>query len=78
MKKLLFVITMLFASTAFAAEKKEVCVDQKQKDGTSKQVCKQIKVHKKLEVADAKKDDKKAEAKKDDVKKDDKKAEAKK
>lgn len=77
MKKLLFVITMLFASTAFAAEKKEVCVDQKQKDGTSKQVCKQIKVHKKLEVAD-KKDDKKAEAKKDDAKKDDKKAEAKK
>jgi len=68
---------MLFASTAFAAEKKEVCVDQKQKDGTSKQVCKQIKVHKKLEVAD-KKDDKKAEAKKDDAKKDDKKAEAKK
>jgi len=68
MKKLLFVITMLFASTAFATEKKEVCVDQKQKDGTSKQVCKQIKVHKKLEVADkkadAKKDDKKAEAKK--------------
>lgn len=30
-------------------EIKKVCVDQKQKDGSTKEVCKTIKVHKKLE-----------------------------
>lgn len=30
-------------------ETKKVCIDQKQKDGSTKEVCKTIKVHKKLE-----------------------------
>lgn len=35
--------------TVYAAETKKVCIDQKQKDGKIKQVCKNVKVHKKLE-----------------------------
>lgn len=35
--------------TVYAAETKKVCIDQKQKDGKNKQVCKDVKVHKKLE-----------------------------
>lgn len=40
---------MLSAPTVYAAETKKVCIDQKQKDGKNKQVCKDVKVHKKLE-----------------------------
>lgn len=67
MKKLLVLLAITFAGTAFAGgEMKEVCEPQKDKagkvvknkDGTDKQVCKKIKVHKKLEgtkVPDGKK-----------------------
>jgi len=58
MKKLIALLTLSFASTAFAAaEIKEVCVDKKDKagkvvmgkDGKPVRECKKIKVHKKLE-----------------------------
>lgn len=58
MKQLLALLTIALASTAFAGgEKKEVCTDVtdkkgnvvKNKDGTTKQMCKTIKVHKKVE-----------------------------
>jgi hypothetical protein len=58
MKKLIALLALSFASTAFAAaEIKEVCVDKKDKagkvvigkDGKPVQACKKIKVHKKLE-----------------------------
>ena len=67
MKKLLALLTIAFASTAFASgETKEVCEPAKDKngkavlnkDGTPKQTCKTIKVHKKVEgekVPDGKK-----------------------
>lgn len=63
MKKLLAtIIAMAFACSAFAGgEVKEVCTDKtdakgqvvKGKDGKPVQVCKKIKVHKKLEGATA-------------------------
>lgn len=41
---------MLFGATVFAAETQKVCVDQKDpKTQKTKQVCKEVKVHKKLE-----------------------------
>lgn len=58
MKKLVALLTIALASTAFAGgEKKEVCTDVKDKagkevknkDGSVKQSCKTIKVHKKVE-----------------------------
>jgi hypothetical protein len=58
MKKLIALLALSFASTAFAAaEIKEVCTDKKDKagkvvngkDGKPVQECKKIKVHKKLE-----------------------------
>ena len=58
MKKLLALLALCVASTAFAGgETKEVCEAQKDKkgnvvknkDGSEKQVCKKIKVHKKVE-----------------------------
>lgn len=58
MKKLIIAsFVTLFALNSYAAEKKEVCKDVldkkgqvvKNKDGTVKQQCKTIKVHKKLE-----------------------------
>ena len=58
MKKLLALLTIALASTAYAGgEKKEVCTDVKDKagkevknkDGSVKQSCKTIKVHKKVE-----------------------------
>lgn len=58
MKKLLALIALCVASTAFAGgEKKEVCTDVKDKAGKvvtdkagkPKQSCKTIKVHKKVE-----------------------------
>lgn len=58
MKKLLALLAIAFASTAFAGgEVKEVCHDKvgkdgkpvKKADGTVVQECKKIKVHKKLE-----------------------------
>ena len=58
MKKLLALLAIAFASTAFAGgETKEVCEDKKDKagkvvngkDGKAVQVCKKIKVHKKVE-----------------------------
>jgi hypothetical protein len=58
MKKVLALLTIAFASTAFAGgEIKEVCEDKKDKagkvvngkDGKPVQVCKKIKVHKKFE-----------------------------
>jgi hypothetical protein len=68
MKKLLALLAIAVASTAFAGgEMKEVCVDVKDKAGKEvkdpktgkvKQSCKQVKVHKKVEgekVPDGKK-----------------------
>ncbi len=67
MKKLLALLTIAFASTAFAGgEMKEVCTDKKDSkgnvikkaDGTPARECKKIKVHKKVEgekVPDGKK-----------------------
>jgi len=67
MKKLLALLAIAFASTAFAGgEMKEVCTDKKGKDGKvvmgkdgkPQQDCKKIKVHKKVEgekVPDGKK-----------------------
>ena len=67
MKKLLALLTIALAGTAFAGgEMKEVCKDKTDKagkvvngkDGKPVQVCKKIKVHKKLEgtkVEDVKK-----------------------
>lgn len=66
MKKVLALLTIAFASTAFASgEVKEVCHDKVGKDGKvvlkdgkAVQECKKIKVHKKLEgtkIEDAKK-----------------------
>lgn len=58
MKKVLALLTIVVASTAFAGgEIKEVCEDKKDKagkviigkDGKPIQVCKKIKVHKKYE-----------------------------
>jgi hypothetical protein len=41
---------MFFGATAFAAETQKVCVDQKDpKTQKTKQVCKEVKIHKKLE-----------------------------
>lgn len=49
MKKLLVLLTLAFASTAFAGgEMKEVCKDVVKK-GKTVQECKKIKVHKKVE-----------------------------
>ena len=56
-------MALLVATSVFAAEEKQVCVDKTGKDGkvvTGKdgkpqQTCKTIKVHKKLEVTDQKK-----------------------
>jgi len=67
MKKLLAIIMLALASTAYAGgESKQVCADVtgkdgkvvKNKDGSTKQSCKTIKVHKKVEgekVPDGKK-----------------------
>lgn len=51
-----YLLSVLIASififgpqTTYAAEKKKVCIDQKQKDGSMKQVCKEMKVHEKVE-----------------------------
>ena len=58
MKKLLVLLAIAFAGTAFAGgEMKEVCTDKTDKagkvvngkDGKPVQVCKKIKVHKKVE-----------------------------
>jgi hypothetical protein len=58
MKKLLALLALTVATTAFAGgETKEVCEPAKDKkgnvvknkDGSEKQVCKKIKVHKKVE-----------------------------
>lgn len=58
MKQLLTIIALVLASTAYAGgETKEICEDVKDKagnvvknkDGSVKQVCKTIKIHKKVE-----------------------------
>jgi hypothetical protein len=45
MKKSLLLIAFLFATSVFAAETEKVCI----KDSKGKEICKTIKVHKKLE-----------------------------
>lgn len=51
MKQLFLALALIsFGPTSFAAETKKVCVDQTDpKTKTVKQVCKDVKVHKKLE-----------------------------
>ena len=45
MKKSLFLITLMFATSVFAAETEKVCI----KNAQGKETCKIVKVHKKLE-----------------------------
>jgi len=45
MKSLILAITLAFALPTFAAETEKVCI----KNAQGKEVCKQVKVHKKLE-----------------------------
>ena len=45
MKKTLFLIALMFATSVFAAETEKVCI----KDAKGKDVCKVVKIHKKLE-----------------------------
>ena len=45
MKKLLVLIALVFATSVFAVESEKVCI----KDAKGKDVCKIVKVHKKLE-----------------------------
>jgi len=63
MKKLLALALIAMMPLAFAAEEKKVCVKEMDaKTKKEKEVCKTIKVHKKLEgtkIEDAKKDAKK-------------------
>jgi len=63
MKKLLAIVLVALLPVAFAAEEKKVCVKEfDNKTNKEKEVCKTIKVHKKLEgtkIEDAKKDSKK-------------------
>jgi len=63
MKKLLVLALVAMMPIAFAAEEKKVCVKEMDaKTKKEKEVCKTIKVHKKLEgtkIEDAKKDSKK-------------------
>lgn len=63
MKKLFAIILVALMPVAFAAEEKRVCVKEfDNKTNKEKEVCKTIKVHKKLEgtkIEDAKKDGKK-------------------
>lgn len=57
MKKIIALVALLVATSVFAAEEKQVCVDKTGKDGKvvmdkngkPQQTCKTIKVHKKLE-----------------------------
>jgi len=57
MKKIITLVALLVATSVFAAEEKQVCVDKTGKDGKvvmgkdgkPQQTCKTIKVHKKLE-----------------------------
>ena len=57
MKKIISLMALLVATSVFAAEEKQVCVDKTGKDGKvvmgkdgkPQQTCKTIKVHKKLE-----------------------------
>ena len=51
MKSLILAVTLTFTLPVFAeAEKKQACVTQKDpKTGKEKEVCKEIKVHKKLD-----------------------------
>lgn len=57
MKKIITLIALMVATSVFAAEEKQVCVDKTGKDGKvvmgkdgkPQQTCKTIKVHKKLE-----------------------------
>ena len=60
MKYILLALALAVStSSVYAQEKhetKKVCIDQKDaKTGKTKQVCKTMKVHKKLDVKDAKK-----------------------
>ena len=62
MSMMLFLLLAPFSQAAFAAEEKKVCVKEfDNKTNKEKEVCKTIKVHKKLEgtkIEDAKKDKK--------------------
>ena len=57
MKKVLVLLSVVLATSVFAAEEKKVCIDKvdakgqvvKGKDGKPAQDCKVIKIHKKLE-----------------------------
>ena len=57
MKKVLVLLSVVLATSVFAAEEKKVCIDKvdakgqvvKGKDGNPVQECKVIKIHKKLE-----------------------------
>lgn len=46
MKKIITIVALMFAVSAYATETKKACVKNEK---TGKEVCKEIKVHKKLE-----------------------------
>lgn len=46
MKKIITIVALMFAVSAYSAETKKACVKNEK---TGKEVCKEIKVHKKLE-----------------------------
>lgn len=52
MKKILLALTLVaLGASAYAVETKKVCMDQKDvKTGKVKQVCKEVKIHKKLDA----------------------------
>jgi hypothetical protein len=56
MKHIILASLLIFAmSMTYAEETKKVCIEQKDsKTGKTKQVCKQVKQHKKLEVSEKK------------------------
>ena len=63
MKQIIALMALVVATSVFAAEEKQVCVDKVTKDGKPvvgkdgkpQKECKIIKVHKKLEVEETKK-----------------------
>jgi hypothetical protein len=52
MKNLILVVALvMFGASSFATETKKTCIEQKDpKTGKMKEVCKEVKIHKKLEV----------------------------
>lgn len=51
MKSIILALTLIFATTVYAVETKKVCITQTDnKTKVNKQTCKNVKIHKKLEL----------------------------